>query len=213
MTTASKDPQIVLHGARTNNSFRAAIALEEAGLQYSVRRVDMRNGEHKGAPFLAINPAGQVPVLAVGRDTGVPFILTQSNAIMFYASDRAEVPLVAVDGPGRARTLERLFYFLGDVIAPSHYGVFLRNRGEGPGAAALTQQAVRTFMAAERFLLDSPYIAGDEFTLADIAGITFALEVSQLVPWDQVPRLQTWVERVAARPGVQRGLDAFRREG
>ena len=54
---------IELHGAQTGNSVRAAIALEEAGLTYTPRLVDLSSGAHQGADHLALNPLGKVPVL------------------------------------------------------------------------------------------------------------------------------------------------------
>ena len=80
---------IELCGSKTGNSFRAAIALEEAGVSYRVRRIDLRGGKHRSAEYLALNPRGQVPIMissAPGRSTSV---LTQSNAIMMFAAESA----------------------------------------------------------------------------------------------------------------------------
>jgi GST-like protein len=83
-------PQLELYGARTGNCLRAAIGLEEAGLAYGVRHVSLSRGEQRAPAHLALNPAGKVPVL-VGRSgfEAPDFILTQPNAILFYAQERS----------------------------------------------------------------------------------------------------------------------------
>src|SRR6185369_13001640 len=82
-------PQLVLHGAPTGNCFRAAIALSEAALPFTVQRIQLRHGEHKQEDYLAINPLGQVPALAIPEHEGPGSYITQSNAIMFYAAEAA----------------------------------------------------------------------------------------------------------------------------
>ena len=85
-----------LCGAQTGNCIRAAIALEEAGLSYTPKLVDLSSGAQRGVDHLALNPAGKVPVLVENEEDREPFILTQSNAI-FMVRDQvvrylAELP-------------------------------------------------------------------------------------------------------------------------
>src|SRR4051794_14924391 len=83
----------VLFGARTGNCVRAAIALEAAGIPYTVQRVDLAAGEQRSARHLAIAPQGKVPVLTDGRFPPA-FVLTQSNAILLYAAECAPAALL-----------------------------------------------------------------------------------------------------------------------
>ncbi|MGH8375728.1 MAG: glutathione S-transferase N-terminal domain-containing protein, partial [Pseudomonas sp.] len=71
--------QLQLYGANTGNSLRAAIALEEAGIAYTARRLDLYAQEHRGPAFLALNPAGKVPTLIDFGKTPA-LIINQSNA-------------------------------------------------------------------------------------------------------------------------------------
>src|SRR5215813_1252341 len=116
---------IILYGAPTGNCIRAAIALEEAGLPYVVRKIDLRNGEQHSASYLSLNPAGLVPTIVVQAEGVDSLVITQSNAIIFYAAERAAGRLLPKEGDAqRALVLERFFCFVTDVIAPS-YASFL----------------------------------------------------------------------------------------
>lgn len=201
---------VELWGAHTGNSLRAAIALEEAGVAYSVRRVDLRGGEQRTPEFLALNPAAQVPVLVETSDQG-RLILPQSNAIMFYAAARSNGDLLPEAGNTEYfAVLERFFYFLTDVIGFSATGFFLKSR-EIPGGDALYAQVIDRAAQAERFLAASDYMASDKFSIADIAAFTIIWAFRERMDWPNVPQLHEWYQRVLARPAVQRGLHAFSR--
>ena len=82
------DSTLELYGAQTGNCIRAAIALEEVGLSYTPKFVDLSSGAHQGADYLALNPLGKVPVLVQKEEGREPFILTQSNAIIRHAAGK-----------------------------------------------------------------------------------------------------------------------------
>ena len=96
-----------LYGAQTGNCIRAAIALEEAGLSYTPKLVDLSNGAHQGIDHLALNPLGKLPVLVEKQDGREPFILTQSNAIIMYAAGKESDRLLPENDRDRAIVLER----------------------------------------------------------------------------------------------------------
>ncbi|WP_213939195.1 glutathione S-transferase family protein [Pseudomonas sp. dw_612] len=202
-------PQMIeLYGAPTGNCLRAAIALAEAGIPFVVRPVNLREGKHSEPDFLALNPAGKVPTLVDHHFTPA-LVINQSNAIMLYVD--AKVPGLlapAVQGPERFKVLDRYFFFVTDVIAVSHAAFFLKKIGQGEAAAPLDQRVIENLLLAEGFLT-CEYMAGETFTLADISAFTLASSVTDRIPWEKVPRLKAWFERVHARPGVQSGLHAF----
>jgi GST-like protein len=70
---------------------------------------------------------------------------------------------------------------------------------------------VQRLEASERFLADGPFMAGDHFSLADVAGFTIIRAYQPSIDWRPERRLVKWFERIAARPGVERGLAAFRK--
>jgi glutathione S-transferase len=200
-----------LFGANTGNSFRAAIALEEAELPYAAKLVQLRSGEHRAPNFMSLNPAAKVPVLVDHGQADEPFVLTQSNAIMMYAVDLGSPDrLLPEDGQERVRALKRYFYFVTDTIAWSATAIHLKNRGHATAGETLEVSIIDRLEASERFLEGGAYMAGNSFSLADIAGFTIILAYRSRIEWRPDQALVEWFERVAARPGIQKGLAAFR---
>jgi len=201
---------IEIHGARTGNCIRVSIALEEMQLPYKVTLIDLLHGQQREPAHAALNPAGKVPTIIERSSSGVEFVLSQSNAIILYLADKAPgVLLPAHDFEAKAIAYERFFYFITDVIAPSHAAFRLRTSDFQSAAKILDCQALSMLKAAERFLLNSDYMAGNSFTLADIAALTITLVYKQDIDWSELPRLDRWFKNVNSRPTVQRGLQAF----
>jgi GST-like protein len=200
-----------LYGAQTGNCIRAAIALEEAGLSYMPKLVDLSSGEHQGFDHLALNPLGKVPVLVEKQDGREPFILTQSNAIIMYAAGKASGRLLPDNDRNRAIVLERFFFFVTDVIAVSHAAFSLRGSDAQQAQKILTDRMLATLETAETYLVHDEFIAGQTFSAADIAGFTITRSVKSDLPWPKLPNLRRWFERIEARPAVNRGLQAFDR--
>ena len=198
-----------LHGAPTGNCIRAAIALEEAGLAYTVRLVDLSKGQQTGADHRSLNPAGKVPVLVERKGDEPAFVLTQSNAIIFYAAEKAPERLLPSAAGHRATVYERFFFFLTDVIAPGHSAFFLRGQGLNDGSARLVERMLSSVELAEQFVSADAYMAGSCFSIADIAAYSIVSSVEAGIPWDRLPKLRRWYERVGVRPSVVRGFQAF----
>lgn len=199
-----------LRGARTGNCFRAAIGLCEAGVPFRVHRINFKSGEHRDAEHLALNPAGKVPVLVRRQADGSPdFVLTQSNAILMFAANWAPGLLVPHDSGARAKALEAYFYFVTDVIALNGIGFTLKGEGFLEASQKLIDRHLTRIAEGERFLSSAGFMGSEQFSVADIAAFTIAQAVSEQLPWDRLPRLADWRERVATRPGVQAGLSAF----
>jgi GST-like protein len=201
---------IEIYGAKTGNCLRVAIALEEASIPYAVRRVDLASGEQRSERHLALNPAGKVPTIIDHSRGSSPLVLSQSNAILLYIAERYAGHLLPETEPFlRAIVLERFFYFVTDVIAPSHAGFFLHRNNESTGAELLNRHSLNALIAAERFLADTPFIAGKEFSLADVVAFTIVLASESQLDWTELPRLRQWFLTVQMRPAVERGLKAF----
>lgn len=199
---------VELYGATTGNSLRAAIALEEAGIAYLPRRLDLRAGAQRDSTYLALNPAGKVPTL-VDHNSTPPLILNQSNAIIQYADAKAPGRLTPVGAlNARLHTLDRYFFFVTDVIAPSHAAFFLRKAGQHEAAEAIDLRVLEQLAYAERFLSGN-FMAGEQFSMADISAFTLAASVKERLDWAALPRLSRWFAAIQARPGVQAGLKAF----
>ena len=201
--------QIELYGANTGNSLRAAIALEESGIAYTARRLDLYAQEHRGPAFLALNPAGKVPTL-IDHGTTPVLVINQSNAIIQYADTQAPGRLApAQPGPARIRVIDRYFFFVTDVIAPSHAAFFLHQAGQGKAAAIIDRRVIEQLTYAESFLT-AGFMAGEQFSMADISAFTIATAFRDRLEWKELPQLSRWFDSVEARPAVQRGLNAFK---
>jgi GSH-dependent disulfide-bond oxidoreductase len=205
---------IELYGMRTGNCFRAAMALEEAGIPYLARWYDPRHPGGGEASYLRLNPTGKVPTLVDHGAAGGPFVLTQSNAIVLYAGEKAPDQLFSEDGlTGRARVFERFFYFVTDVIAPSHAAFYLRSQNEPRAVNLLTERSLTAIENAERFLSVGPFMAGDSFSIADIAAFTIVSATKDELPWSRLSALERWFSVIQERPAIKRGTAAFNAPG
>lgn len=204
---------IELLGDATGNCIRVAIALEEAGLPYRVRKIDLGKGEQHSLAYLRLSPVGRVPTIIDDRGPhGRRLVLSQSNAILVYVGEQRG-HLLAKRGSLRVITLEWLFLFVTDVIAPSHQGFHLQ-RALG---AALSPEVIRElnrrsasmYSHVNEQLRRTPFIAGDKLSIADIAGYTITAAIREHLPWDALPHLRRWFQTLQQRPGFQRGAKIF----
>jgi GST-like protein len=203
------DSTLELYGAQTGNCIRAAIALEEMGLSYTPKILDLSTGAHQGTDHLALNPLGKVPVLVEKEEGREPFVLTQSNAIILHAAGKGAGRLLPENDRERAIVLERFFFFVTDVIAVSHAAFSLRGSNMQEAQAILTDRMLATLETAERYVGQDEFIAGKTFSAADIAGFTITLSVKSELPWPKLPNLRRWFAQIEGRPGVKRGLQVF----
>lgn len=195
---------IEVHAFATPNSVKALIALEEIGLPYELMPVNVRKGEQKAEAFLALNPNGKVPVLV---DDG--FVLTESAAILVHLAEKTG-KLLPQDGIGRARVFEQLFFHASGLSpAFGNAGFFKRSPPEPQpiAEARFATEAERILGLLDAKLASQSFVAGDEFTIADIAhfGWMWRIQFPGLT-LDGRPNLSRWYEAVAARPAVQQAI-------
>lgn len=195
---------IEVHAFATPNSVKVSIALEELGLAYDLKAVNVRKGEQKEAAFVALNPNGKVPVLV---DDGL--VVTESAAILVYLAEKTG-KLLPSDAAARVRVFEQLF-FHASALSPAfgNAGFFKRSSPEPQpiAEARFTSEAERILRLLDTKLADQAFMAGDAFTIADIAhfGWLWRRQFPGLT-LDERPNLSRWYEEVAARPAVQRAI-------
>ncbi|HLZ64680.1 MAG TPA: glutathione S-transferase N-terminal domain-containing protein [Aliidongia sp.] len=195
----------------TPNSVRVPIALEELGLDYALRPVNVRKGEQKDAAFRALNANGKVPVLVdpAGPD-GRRFVLTESAAILVYLAEKTGRLLPAA-GEERARAFEQVFFHVTGIgPAFGQAGYFQKQAPEQIPLALdrFNTEAARVMTVLDGVLAQRPYAAGANFTIADIAhfGWLWRREFAG-VDLAASPNVRRWYETVAARPAVVRALE------
>jgi GST-like protein len=199
---------IEVHAFATPNSVKVPIVLEEMGLAYDLKPVNVRKGEQKAKAFLALNPNGKVPVL-VDDLAGQRLILTESAAILVHLAEQTG-KLMPSDAIGRARVFEQLF-FHASALSPSfgNAGFFRRSSPEPQpiAEARFVTEAERILGLLDDKLAGQAFVAGPEFTIADIAhfGWMWRRQFPGL-SLDERPNLSRWYAAIAARPAVQRAI-------
>ena len=199
---------IELYTARTGNGLRAAIVLAESGLPYTVHLVDLRRREHKRDDYLTLNPTGRIPTLVERQADGkTGLVLTQSSAIMLYAAQLSG-RLLPEDRIERAAALEWFAFFVTDVIAPLNQASFMRMSVDDDVTTALqwlNDRGARYLEFADARLADRPFLAGEAFSIADVAAypLVSSLDEAVLAP---LTHLRRWHAAVGGREGVRRGL-------
>jgi GST-like protein len=208
---------IELHSRATPNGRKVAIALEEMGLPYTVHAVDFVRLEQKSPEFLALNPNGRIPVI-VDRDTGdgAPVTVFESGAILHYLAEKFG-KLLPEHRRGRTETLKWLFFAstqVTHIAMQVHWLVRRRERGEpSPHLDDYRAELERLYAVLDGVLADRPWLAGEEYTIADIAAWTW-IERHEMhgIPLGPYPSLARWSDAVAARPATVRGYDIPPRE-
>lgn len=176
--------------------------------------MDLRGGEQRSESYLALNPQGKVPVLVIPATPVTPLrVITQSNAILFYVAEYSAGRLLPEEGSwARVKVLEAFFYFTTDVIAVNGIAFSLRMHGQTEAVSVLTDRYLAAIVASEHFLSEAGYMGSDGFSIADIAAFTIIQAADRHLPWEQLPRLSAWRDRVASRPAVAAGMRTFDKE-
>jgi len=189
--------------------FRVLWLLEELGLAYRLRPVDLMAGVEKDTEFLAINPAGFIPAIQDGNVT-----MVESIAIMEYLMARYGPTPLAPHPHDSSFPAYQQFLHLGEagLAASIYFVVGARNFApESERKNWSADQALGVFESrltlVTRQLARTPYLAGDTFTAADIS-VTYALELAQTsggVTLGEVER--SYMARTRAREGYKRAMD------
>jgi glutathione S-transferase len=196
---------IDLYTAPTPNGWKASIALEELGLPYTVRALDLGKLEQKQEGYLRINPNGRIPAI-VDREAG-DFPVFESGAILLYLAEKTGRFLPS-DPKQRSLVIQWLMFQMGG-LGPmqGQANVFFRYAPEKiPYAIERYQRETRRlYEVLDRRLGEREYLAGD-YSIADMASWPWVtLHGWAGVPIEGLPHLERWIAAVGARPAVQRG--------
>ncbi|PYG49526.1 GST-like protein [Pantoea sp. AG1095] len=201
---------IDIYAFATPNSIKVPIALEELGLDYILHAVNVRKGEQKSAEFITLNPNGKVPVL-VDTDAGSgKRVLTESAAILVYLAEK-NGKLLPAAGLERARVFEQLFFHASGLGPAFGQAGFFLCQAAGPQPLAMqrfSSEADRTVKVLDSILADHEFVAGEAFSIADIAhfGWLWRREFAG-VSLENAPNVTLWFEQMAARPAVKRAIE------
>lgn len=198
---------ISLYSAATPNGYKASITLEELGLDYRLKPIDLGANEQKEDWFLAINPNGRIPAI-IDHDAD-DFAVFESGAIMLYLAEKTG-KLMLAGGKDKSLIMQWLMFQmggLGPMQGQAH--VFYRYFPEKIQSVIdrYQNETRRLYSVLNRRLQNSEYLAGEDYSIADIANWTWVRSHDWAgVSLDGLDALQMWHDTIAARPAVQRGV-------
>jgi GST-like protein len=209
ITDAEEEAMITLYTWGTPNGRKVSIMLEECGLAYDVKAIDITQGQQLQPEFVAINPNSKIPAIVdpEGPD-GKPITLIESGAILLYLAAKSGKFLPASDR-GKYEALQWLMLQMGGIgpmFGQTHH--FLRFAPE-PIPYAIkrySSETARLYGVLDQRLRDQEYLAG-EYTIADMATFPWvARHEWQQIDLANYPHVRRWHDTLAARPGVIRGM-------
>jgi GST-like protein len=210
-----------LYSLATPNGVKVTVMLEELlalghrGAEYDAWLIRISEGEQFGSGFVAVNPNSKIPAL-VDRSGPAPVRVFESGAILLYLAEKFGGAFLPGDTAERAECLSWLFWQMGS--APFLGGGFGHFYAYAPTKIeyAIDRYAMevkRQLDVLDRRLAESPYLAGDDYTIADIAiwpwygalakGLLY--EAGEFLQVQDYRHVQRWTDQIAQRPAVQRG--------
>ena len=190
----------------TPNGHKISIMLEECGLEYAVKPVNIGAGDQFAREFLAISPNNRMPAI-VDAETGVSVF--EGGAILMYLAEKAG-KFLPTETAARFETLQWLFWQAGG-LGPmagqlSHFVNYTKE--DVPYAhTRYANEYDRLLAVMDVRLRDREFLAGD-YSIADIASFPWVIPYRRLGnDLDKFPNLRRWFDLLKARPGVQAGID------
>jgi len=193
----------------TPNGHKVTMFLEEAGLDYRIHPVDISAGDQFKPEFLAFSPNNRMPAIIDTKpaDGGEPVTVFESGAILLYLAEKTRKFLPA-DLRGRKTVTEWLFWQMGGLGPMAgqnhHFGIYAPEK-LAYAIARYVNETNRLYGVLDRRLAGRSFIAGDDYTIADMASYPW------IVPWkrqqqnlDDCPDLRRWFDAIRARPATVR---------
>jgi GST-like protein len=203
------DAPIDLYFWPTPNGFKIRIMLEECGLAYRVKPVDISKGDQFKPKYLAISPNNKMPAIVDPDGAGgQPISIFESGAILQYLGRKTGQFYPAEE---RARVLVEQWLFwqvggFGPMAGQAHHFRHYAPKKIAYGIERYTTEVTRLYGVLEKQLKGREFIA-DAYSIADMASLPWALSwEKQGQDLNAFPRVKGWIERLSARDGVQRGL-------
>lgn len=198
---------IDLYSVFTANGQKIHVMLEECGLAYRAHAVNLYGGAHKTAEFRMLNPFARVPVLV---DHGAGVTVAETSAILEYLADKTG--RFMPKGAGGRAEAQQWLSFVAANVGPLFRGLFKFGAAmpdNNPAAVKFFMtEAEAAFAVIDGHLEDRAWLAGGEYSVADIAFYPVAATSAKQLPQGVAPytNLRRWMDVVAARPAVVRGM-------
>jgi GST-like protein len=202
---------IELWGLGSPNVQKVLLALEELALPYRYTYVDVMMNEQHRADFGALTPNRKVPVIEDpdGPD-GRPFRLWESGAILIYLAEKAGA-LIPKDPAARYLTLQWLMFQMAG-IGPmfgqsSHFRIYAKEEIHAYSRSRYGTEVLRLYDVLETRLAESRYLAGEDYSIADIAAWPWVRSAAwRGVDLASLPAVARWIDEIGTRPAAARML-------
>lgn len=205
---------ITLYTWKTPNGRKPAIMLEETGLAYEVRPVDISADQQFEPDFLAISPNNKIPAIIDHDGEGGAVTLFESGAILTYLADKTG-KLLPASGQARWDALAWLHWQIGG-LGPmlGQLGFYaVRSKEKAPLAIdRFKKEGERLIGVMERRLTQFPYLGGPDYGIADIAAYPWVAAARSTMgealgaALTGSPAVRDWLDRVGERPAVRKGM-------
>jgi len=202
---------IELYTWGTPNGRKVSVMLEECGLPYELHKVDIGKANDQMRPeFLALNPNGKIPVIVDTEGPGgKSFTVFESGAILIYLAGKTG-RFLSADMGTRYLALQWLMFQMasvGPMFGQVHH--FLRAAPEPVPYAVerYSREKDRLYGVLNKRLGEAAYLAGDEYSIADIATYPWVSRYDyHRTNLEDHPNVKRWFDELSARPGVQKGM-------
>ena len=204
---------IEVYSWATPNGHKVHIMLEECGLSYRTIAVNIGTGDQFKRDFLAISPNNKIPAI-VDPDGpgGKPISMFESGAILMYLASKTG-RFMPSDLRARWDMLQWLMFQMGGVgpmLGQAHHFRLYAPEKIPYAIDRYTNEAKRLYGVMNKQLARSKYIAGKEYSIADIAIFPWLRSwKNQGIDWNDYPHLRGWFDEIAARPAVMRGVEVL----
>lgn len=198
----------------TPNGHKVHIMLEEVGLPYEVVPINIGRGDQFRPEFLAITPNHRIPAIVDPEGPeGTPFTLFESAAINIYLAEKTGSALLPKDPATRYRCLEWTMFQMGGVGPMfGQYNHFAAYAPEKIPYAIerYANEVARLHRVMEKRLAESAYLAGPDYSIADIATFPWVRNPDRRgIDLSDYPAVKRWHDAIAARPAVRRGVEVL----
>lgn len=204
---------IDVYSTATPNGHKVHIMLEECGLPYRIHHIDIGAGDQFKPDFLAISPNNKIPAIidTEGPD-GKPISLFESGAILVYLASKAGKFLGNTDRE-KFTILQWLMFQMGGVGPmlgqAHHFRIYAPEKIEY-AINRYTNEAKRLYGVIDKQVSKTPYLAGNEYSIADIATFPWLRSwKNQGIDWADYPHAKRWFDEIADRPAVKRGVEVL----
>lgn len=201
---------IDVYSMATPNGHKVHIMLEECALPYRAHNIDIGKGEQFSPEFLAISPNNKIPAITDpnGPD-GQAMSLFESGAILVYLASKTGKFLGHTERE-KYTVLQWLMFQmggLGPMLGQAHHFRIYAPEKIEYAVNRYTNEAKRLYGVLDRQLARHAYLAGDEYTIADIACFPWTRSwQNQGIDWAEYPHAKRWFDEISERPAVQRGV-------